>query len=95
MSENEGTHPVEAPTLASAHEALKRLYGPHSENLWRTLLLGAGLNGEETDAKSFGRLVVAMQSADPVTRLCARGLSLRMQAFMRLAPSRVVFEEMA
>ena len=85
MSENDKTHPLDAPTLALAHDALKGLYGPHTEDVWRTLLFNAGLTGAETDVKSFGRLVAAMQQSDPVTRLCARGLALRSAAYTRLA----------
>ncbi|MEU4244603.1 hypothetical protein [Actinoplanes sp. NPDC026619] len=78
------TYPVEAPTLESAHDALRRLYGPHSEDLWQTLLFSAGLTGNETDQGSFGRMVVSMQAADGVTQLCGRSLAMRADAFKRL-----------
>ncbi|MET3426545.1 hypothetical protein BJ973_005757 [Actinoplanes tereljensis] len=81
----ETTYPVEAPTLESAHEALRRLYGPHTEDLWKTLLFSAGLTGAETDPGSFGRMVVSMQAADGVTGLCGRSLAMRAAAFKRLA----------
>ena len=79
------TYPVQAPTLESAHEALRRLYGPHTEDLWKTLLFAAGLTGDETDAGSFGRMVVTMQAADGVTALCGRALAVRQDTFKRLA----------
>jgi hypothetical protein len=79
------THPVEAPTLESAHEALRRLYGPHTEDLWKTLLFSAGLTGDETDQGSFGRMVVSMQAASGVTSMCGRALAVRQATFMRLA----------
>lgn len=87
MGENGDTHPLEAPTLASAHAALERLYGPHTEDIWRTLLFAAGLTGEETDPAAFGRIVVTMQAAEPVTRMCGRALAIRAAAFTRLSAS--------
>jgi hypothetical protein len=81
----ETTYPVDAPTLESAHEALRRLYGPHTGDLWRTLLFSAGLTGTETDLGSFRRMVVTMQAADGVTGLCGRSLAMRAAAFERLA----------
>ncbi|GIM89022.1 hypothetical protein [Paractinoplanes toevensis] len=86
----ETTHPVEAPTLASAHEALRRLYGPHTEDLWKTLLFSAGLTGAETDPGSFGRMVVSMQAAGGVTGQCGRSLAMRAAAYQRLAAVVVV-----
>ncbi|WP_433301990.1 hypothetical protein ACQP2F_07720 [Actinoplanes sp. CA-030573] len=87
MGENGDTHPLEAPTLASAHAALERLYGPHTEDIWRTLLFSAGLTGEETGDAAFVRIVVTMQAADPITRLCGRALAVRAAAFARLSRS--------
>ncbi|GAA2640517.1 hypothetical protein [Paractinoplanes durhamensis] len=87
----ETTYPVESPTLESAHEALRRLYGPHTEDLWKTLLFSAGLTGDETDPGSFGRMVVSMQAATGVTQLCGRALAMRAATFKRLtaAPTEV------
>src|SRR5689334_6918732 len=77
---------LEMPTLATARTALKGFYGPHSEDVWRTLLFISGLTGEETDSTAFGRLISSMQTAEPMTRLCARGLAVRAAAYERLVP---------
>ena len=86
MAENNVmSHPLEAPTLASAYEALEKMYGPHTGDIWRTLLFSSGLTGEETDVGSLSRLIASMLAAQPVTALCARGLALRAAAYQRLS----------
>ena len=75
---------LQRPTLATARAALQGFYGPHSEDVWRTLLFSSGLTGDETDHAAFGRLITAMQAAAPLTRLCARGLSVRASVYERL-----------
>jgi hypothetical protein len=86
MDEDDGTsYPVEQPTLETARTALARLYGPHIDDVWRTLLFRAGLTGDETDLNSFDHLVSCMATAEPITRLCARSLAVRSATFARLA----------
>jgi hypothetical protein len=79
------TYPLDAPTLESAHVALRRLYGPHSEDLWQTLLFSAGLTGTETDPAAFRRMATSMLAAGGVTQLCGRALAVRADAFTRLS----------
>jgi hypothetical protein len=79
------TRHVEKPTLADARLALERLYGPHLEDIWVTLLTRAGLTGTETDLVSFDRLVNVMTGSDPVTRMCGRGLQIRSATYSRLS----------
>ena len=73
------------PTLADARTALGRLYGPHADDVWASLLRRAGLTGEETDLNSFDRLVSCMCSGEPITRICGRSLQLRSATYARLS----------
>jgi hypothetical protein len=84
VSPPDPVYELQVPTLATAREALNGFYGPHSEAVWRTLLFASGLTGEETDRGALGRLISAMQVAEPMTRLCARGLAVRAAAYERL-----------
>jgi hypothetical protein len=79
------SHPLERPTLAEAHAALQRLYGPHVEDVWTSLLARAGLTGHEDDTTSFDRLVNGMCTAEPITRLCGRSLQMRATVYDRLS----------
>ncbi|MEU4621998.1 hypothetical protein AB0G04_18745 [Actinoplanes sp. NPDC023801] len=75
---------LERPTLATARAALEGFYGPHTEDVWRTLLSRSGLTGDEGEPWALGRLISAMQGSDPITRLCARGLAVRAAVYERL-----------
>ncbi|MET0425073.1 MAG: hypothetical protein ABW046_14405 [Actinoplanes sp.] len=70
-----------APTLDEARIALTRIYGPHTEALWRTLLHHANLTGQETDSWAIDRLLSVMHVAEPMARLCARGLEVRVNTY--------------
>ena len=78
-----GVYDLRRPDLAEARAALKRLYGDE-EPLWTRLLADAGLRGTETDNDSLRRLLAAMCDADPVTALCARGLTIRLATYEHL-----------
>lgn len=80
-----GPYDLEQPTLAEARAALERLYGPHTGDIWQSLLARTGLQGTETDPVSFDRLVNCMNTAEPITRLCGRSLGIRAAAHRRLA----------
>jgi hypothetical protein len=80
-----GPYGLEQPTLADARAALGRLYGPHTGDVWHSLLARTGLSGTETDLVSFDRLVNSMNTAEPITRLCGRSLGIRAAAHRRLA----------
>ena len=80
-----GAYQLAQPTVADAHTALRQLYGPHSADIWHTLLARAGLTGQETDFVSFERLVSFMHGAEPVIRLCGRSLAIRAAAYRSLA----------
>jgi hypothetical protein len=80
-----GPYGLEQPTLAEAFAALRRLYGPHTGDIWQSLLARTRLSGTETDLDSFDRVVECMNTAEPITRLCGRGLAIRAAAYRRLA----------
>ncbi|GAA2712730.1 hypothetical protein [Actinoplanes palleronii] len=80
-----GAHQLTQPTLDDALAALRRLYGPHCDDLWRTLLARTGLTGQETDLLSFERLVNTMHGAQPIAQMCGRGLAVRAAAYRHLA----------
>lgn len=80
-----GAYRLEPPTLDEAHAALRRLYGPHTADVWHTLLHKASLTGTETENWAFDRLVSTMAAGDPVTRICAQGLAIRSRSYARLA----------
>ncbi|WP_328474509.1 hypothetical protein OHA21_15365 [Actinoplanes sp. NBC_00393] len=79
------SYQLERPTLATARAALRSFYGPHTDDVWRTLIFSAGLSGDETDPASLRRLLAAMQGAAPLIQLCGRGLAIRLAAHERLA----------
>jgi hypothetical protein len=88
MADDDGTaaasRQLEKPTLADARTALERLYGPHLNDIWASLLLRAGLTGEENDLNSFHRLVTCMCAGEPITRICGRSLEIRAATYHRL-----------
>ena len=78
------TYELQEPTLATARAALEGFFGPHTEDLWLTLLFDAGLTGQETGHKALHRLIAVMQVGHPIARLCARSLSVRVAVYERL-----------
>ncbi len=80
-----GAYRLEPPTLDEAHAALQRLYGPHTADVWHTLLHKASLTGAESESWAFDRLVSVMTGGDPVTQICAQGLAIRSRSYARLA----------
>jgi hypothetical protein len=86
-SEQDATGPYRLvrPTLHEAYSALYGLYGPHTDDVWRTLLSSANLTGEETTPSALDRLIGAMQRASPMIQLCGGGLRVRVVAYEQLA----------
>ena len=72
----------------TARAALEGFFGPHTDDLWRTLLFDSGLTGEETDSRALRRLISTMQVAHPIARLCARSLAVRVAVYDRLVDRR-------
>ncbi|BAL88136.1 hypothetical protein AMIS_29160 [Actinoplanes missouriensis 431] len=75
---------LEKPSLATARAALQGYFGPHTEDLWLTLLFDAGLTGDETSLRAVSRLIATMQVSHPIARLCARSLAVRVAVYERL-----------
>ncbi|MEV4279990.1 hypothetical protein [Actinoplanes xinjiangensis] len=84
VSSLDAGYDLDRPTLATARAALEGFYGPHTEDIWRTLLSHSGLTGDEGEPWALGRLISTMQTGDPITRLCARGLAVRAAVYERL-----------
>jgi hypothetical protein len=84
LADDTGPYKLERPTLDEAHTALQRLYGPHTADVWHTLLHKASLTGRETETWAFDRLVSTMAAADPVTQICAQALAIRSRTYARL-----------
>ena len=80
-----GPYRLARPTLHDAYSAVYGLYGPHTADIWRTLLHSAGLTGEETAPSALDRLVVVMQADQPLIRICGRSLQVRVTAYEQLA----------
>jgi hypothetical protein len=80
-----GGHRLSRPTLDDARTAVQSLYGPHTDDVWQTLLFAAGLTGKETTPAALDRLLAVMHAAEPLVRLCARGLQIRVSAYQSLA----------
>ncbi|MFI1990970.1 hypothetical protein [Actinoplanes sp. NPDC020271] len=73
------------PTMADAQDAMHRVHGHTGRSAWASLLDAAKLTGAETDEPSLLRLIEAMTHLDPVSRLCAQALRIRMTSHTHLA----------
>lgn len=83
-TEPTGAYRLAQPTLDDARAAVHSLYGPHTDDIWQTLLFRAGLTGTETSPAALERLLGVMHTAEPIIRLCARGLDIRLSAYRSL-----------
>ena len=75
------------PTMADALVAVHRAHGPNAVAVWAQLLRQTQLAGHETDDPAFLRMLGAMAEADPLTRIAARSLQVRLRTFNSLAPA--------
>jgi hypothetical protein len=66
------------PTIEDAREAVHRVHAGDGPQVWDHLVRAAG------PGASLERLLPAMEAADPVTRLCALALRIRMTAHSEL-----------
>lgn len=73
------------PTMNDARDAMHRVHGDAGAARWSRLLASISLNGTETDETSFQRLLQAMTDVDPISRLCAHALNIRVASHYHLS----------
>ena len=73
------------PTVADVLVAIGRTHRSDAAIVWAQLLTTAGLAGHETDDTALNRLLDAMIERDPLSRVAARGLRIRMSSYNSLA----------
>jgi hypothetical protein len=73
------------PTVADARDAVHRSYGDAGPSVWARLLRTTQLTGAETGDDALRRLLQAMTASDPIGRLCAHSLGIRLTWHTRLA----------
>ena len=73
------------PTVADARDAVHRSYGDAGPSVWARLLRTTQLTGAETGDDALRRLLQAMTVSDPIGRLCAHSLGIRLTWHTRLA----------
>ncbi|GAA2875562.1 hypothetical protein Acy02nite_76560 [Actinoplanes cyaneus] len=77
------------PTMADARDAMHRVHGHTGRSSWARLLAAAKLTGNETDEPSLLRLLETMTNLDPVSRLCAQALRIRLTSHTHLAAAQL------
>jgi hypothetical protein len=70
--------------MDDAQAAVHRVHGDDGPLAWTRLLRAAGLDDAPTD-DGLDRLVTAMRDADPVSRLCALALTIRVTSHTQLS----------
>jgi hypothetical protein len=78
------------PTMTDARDAMHRVHGHTGRSAWIRLLAAAKLTGAETDEPAVLRLSEAMTHLDPVSRLCAQALRIRLTSHTHLAAAHLV-----
>jgi hypothetical protein len=73
------------PTMDDARVAVHRVHAADGPRIWTQLLRTAGLDGAATSADGLDRLLAVMHDADPVSRLCALALSIRVTSHTQLS----------
>jgi hypothetical protein len=84
-ADHTGPYRMARPTLDEAYRGLLAIYGPHTADIWRTLLFSTGLTGQETSPAALDRLLAVMHTGGPLIQLCARSLQVRISAYDGLA----------
>lgn len=79
----DGPYGLRPPTTADARDAVHRVHGADAPRVWAAMLSTAGVTGAEPTA--FERVLAVMEGADPVTRLCAQALRIRLTSYSCLA----------
>jgi hypothetical protein len=76
---------LERPVVSDARAAVHRVHGADGPAVWQVVTREAGVAGNEVDVESLERTLRAMTAADPVSRLCAHALRIRLSAHSHLA----------
>ncbi|BEL02191.1 hypothetical protein Q0Z83_003820 [Actinoplanes sichuanensis] len=71
------------PTMDDARAAVHRVHAGDGPRIWADLLRAAGLDG--TGDHGLDRLLAVMHQADPVSRLCALALTIRVTSHSQLS----------
>jgi hypothetical protein len=79
-----GSYGLHRPTMIDARQAMHRVHAHAGPTQWTSLLERTGLTGDETDEPALLRLVEAMYVLDPVSRMCAQALRIRLTAHTHL-----------
>jgi hypothetical protein len=82
---DEAPYGLRRPTMADAREAMHRVHGDLAAGLWKQVLGSASVTGTESDEASFQRLLQAMTDLDPISRLCAQALRIRVASHYHLS----------
>ena len=73
------------PTVADVLVAVGRTHGRDAAAVWTQLLDTAGLVGHESDDRALHRLLDAMAERDPLSRVTACSLRIRLSSYTSLA----------
>jgi hypothetical protein len=77
------------PTMQGAREAVHRVHGTDGPAVWSQLLKVAGA-GDHDGESALPRLLEAMTHLDPVSRLCAQALRIRLTSHTHLAAAQTL-----
>jgi hypothetical protein len=83
--EAETPYGLHRPTMEDARAAVHRVHGDGGARTWARTLTGTEIGGHETDDDSLERLLLVLDGADPVSRLCAQALRIRLRSHTYLA----------
>ncbi|WP_232345044.1 hypothetical protein [Actinoplanes awajinensis] len=75
--------------MSDARDAMHRVHGYSGRSAWERLLAAASLTGNESDEPTLQRLLEAMTTLDPVSRLCALALRIRLTSHTHLAAAQL------
>ncbi|WP_250032425.1 hypothetical protein [Paractinoplanes maris] len=84
-TDDDTTYGLHRPTMNDAHEAMHRVHGVDGPAVWAQALTAAGLSATSQKDDDLPRLLEAMTRLDPVSRLCAQALRIRLSSHTHLS----------
>lgn len=75
---------LDQPTMHDAREAVHRVHGADGASVWAQLLLATGVQAGDHGEAALRTLLDAMARRDPVSRLCAQALLIRLSSHAHL-----------